>query len=89
MTTVTKENAVTREIFRFRFDDVKSALVLMSYEKHTKIYPKKKFSLVCSWSVCAHSIPENEIPLTEEIKQDALNLFISNLRVITRAEFLK
>jgi hypothetical protein len=96
MTTVTKQNAKTREIYTFRFDDVRAELVLISYKKYTKSYPKTNLSLVCSWIAYGRhiegAIPEEQIPLTDEIKQEALDLFISfisQLKVVKHSDSSK
>ena len=79
-----------REVFNFSMID--NTLVLTMYEKWKKTPPRRKHRLSAYWGVYYRqetgiAIPEDQIPLTEEIKAKAKNIYIDQLRVVKRNEF--
>ena len=90
MKVIIVRSATVRDEFTFRAYD--NALVLTIYEKWEKNPPQRKYRVSAYWSAFYQqdtgiAITEDQIPLTEEIKAKAKNIYIDQLRVVKRNEF--
>lgn len=85
-------NDLEQECFRFSFSERDCILILDNYIKANRESKKHKFKPILKYdrmmkSVC--TIKDFEIPLTEEIRAQAFNKFISRIRVMTSGEWEK
>jgi hypothetical protein len=90
MKVIIEQSASVREVFNFLMHN--NALVLTMYEKWEKTPPQRKHRLSAYWDVdyrqdTGIAIPEDQIPLTEEIKAKAKNIYINQLSVFKLNEF--
>jgi hypothetical protein len=90
MKLIIEQSASVREVFNFSMID--NTLVLTMYEKWEKTPPQRKHRLSAYWGAYNRQdtkidIAEDQIPLTEEIKAKAKNIYIDQLRVVKRNEF--
>jgi len=87
---VKDNNELEQEVFRFHFDDRDAILLLDHYIKATRESKRHKFKPVTKYDRLMKSncnIQEFEIPLTEEIRKQAFDKFVSGIKVLTQREY--
>ena len=73
---------LVREIFYFILEDV--YIIFFMYEHQVRERRQRHFTTDKAWSPeLTHSIPLEEVPITDEIRQQALNACVLKLRIRT------